>query len=119
MKSHDREAPKTTLETEGRSQLIRHEVIEMHLSGTNAVVPKALCEAATSHDLRDLKGYLVDLLLGAPVGAICQDCKALAMPLVENIVRDMEAEGSMGEAEDCRELLNRLARETGLNRGTS
>ena len=31
MKFHDREAPKTILETEGRSPLTRREVMEMHL----------------------------------------------------------------------------------------
>lgn len=32
--------------------------------------------------------------------------------------RDLEAEGWLDEAEDCRELRNRLAGETGLDRGT-
>ena len=43
------------------------------------------------------------------------------MPLAEVIIRDMaqdlEDEGLLGDAEDCRELLNCLARETGLDHG--
>lgn len=62
---------KPTLETERK-----YEMIEMRLSDTNAVVPKALCGAETSHDLRDLKSYLEDRLYEVPVGAVCQDCKA-------------------------------------------
>ena len=50
-----------------------------------------------------------------------RDCKAQAMPLAEAIIEDMaqdlEDEGRLGDAEDCRELLDRLARETGLDRG--
>ena len=95
----------------------RYEVVEMHLSDTNAVVPKALCGAATSHDLRDLKGYLEDRLNGAWVGTVCQECKALAIPLAEAILEDMaqdlEDEGRLGDTEDCRLLAVRLARETG------
>ena len=48
------------------------------------------------------------------------DCKALAMPLVkvilEDMAQDLEDEGRLGDAEDCHELLNGLARETGLDR---
>ena len=95
---------------------MRYEVIEMHLSDTYAVVPKALCGADTSHDLRDLKGYLEDRLHGASVGAVCQVCKALAMPLagkvVEDMAKDLEHEGWVGDAEDCRELAGTLLRVT-------
>ena len=94
--------------------------MEMHLSDTNAVVPKALCGAETSHDLRDLKGYLEDRLYGVPVGAVCQDCKVLAMPLAEDILEDMaedlEDEARLGEAEDCCKLAYTLAREMGQDR---
>ena len=65
--------------------------------------------------------YLEERLCGRPVGKVCQDCKALAMPLakviLEDMAQDIEDEGRLGNAEDCRELLNRLARETGLDRG--
>ncbi len=91
--------------------------MEMHLSDTDAVEAKALCGADTSYDLRDLKGYLEDRLNGAWVGAVCQECKALAMPLAEAILEDMaqdlEDEGRLGDAEDCRLLAERLAQETG------
>ena len=111
---------KMTPEIGRRNEAVRNEVIEMHLSDTNAVVAEALCGVASSYDLRDLKGYLVDLLQGAPVGAICQMCKALGMPLAEEILEDiaqnLEDEGRLGDAEDCRGLADRLARETGLDR---
>ena len=44
MKFHDREAPKTILETEGRFQLTGHEVLESHLLGAEAAEEKSLCE---------------------------------------------------------------------------
>ena len=43
MKFHDREAPKTILETEGRFQLTGHEVLESHLFGAEAAEEKSLC----------------------------------------------------------------------------
>lgn len=116
MRTHMTYNLKPTLETERR-----FEMMEMHLSDTNAVVPKAVCGAETSHDLRDLKGYLEDRLYEVPVGAVCQDCKALAMPLAEVILDDMaqdlEYDGRLGESEDCRQLASKLALETGENRG--
>ncbi len=65
--------------------------------------------------------YLEERLRGRPVGAVCQDCKVLAMPLAEDILEDMaedlEEDGLPGDAEDCRELLKRLVRESGPDRG--
>ena len=124
MTFHDREAPKTTLETEGRSQLIRHEVMEMHLFDENAPEEQSLCGGGTTRTERISvrEEYLDDLLYGNRPRAVCQDCKALSMPLAEVFIKDMarnrEDEGRLGEAEDYRELLKRLARETGLDRGT-
>ncbi len=78
----------------------RYEVIEMHLSDTNAVVPKALCGADTAHDLRDLRGYLEDRLYEVPLGTVFQDCKALAMPhaevILEAMTQDMEEDCLVG-----------------------
>ena len=66
--------------------------------------------------------YLEGRLDGHPVWTVCERCKALAMPLAEPFIeakaQDHEDEGRFGEAEDCRDLLKRLARETGLARGT-
>ncbi len=65
--------------------------------------------------------YLEERLRGRPVGTVCQDCKVLAMPLAEDILEDMaedlEEDGLPGDAENCRELLKRLVRESGLDRG--
>ena len=83
MKSHDREAPKTTLETEGRSPLIRHEVMEMHLS----VEEEALCGRGTTRtERKDVRYYLEERLDGSPIGTVCERCKALAMPLADPII---------------------------------
>ena len=65
--------------------------------------------------------YLEERLRGRPVGTLCERCRSLAMPLAGVILGDMaqdrEGEGRLGHAEDCRDLLNRLARETGPDRG--
>ena len=48
-------------------------------------------------------------------------CKAQAVPLAEVIIEgmaeDLEDEGRLGDAEDWRDLLSKLARETRLARG--
>ena len=98
-----------------------HEEETMHLFDANAAREKALCRKDSSSIERMSVGYyLEERLCGHPVGTVCQDCKTLAMPLAEAIIEDMaqalEYEGRLGDAEDCRELLNRLARESGLGR---
>ena len=120
MKLHDHETPRATLETEGMSPLIRHEVMEMHLFDESVVEEQALCGRGTTRTERmGVREYLEERLDGSPVGTVCQDCKALAMPLggvtIGDMAKDLEDEGRLGDAEDCRELLKRIARETGLD----
>lgn len=94
----------------------------MHLFDENQKEEKALCGADAPADCRrSVKGYLEDRLNRAGVGNVCQECKTRAMPLAEPILEKkaqrLEDEGRFGDAEDCRALLNRLARETGLDCG--
>ena len=91
--------------------------MEMHLFDTDATEEKALCGANTSaDDRRGVNGYLEDRLYGNSVGIVCERCKPLAVPFVLNLSRAPEAEGLLDEAEEYRELADRLARETGLDR---
>ena len=55
-------------------------------------------------------------MYGLWVGTICEGCKALAIPFAANLTRDLEAEGLMDEADEYRQLVDRLLRETGLGR---
>ena len=96
----------------------RIEVTDMHLFDENEAEEKPLCGADAPADYhRSVRYYLEDRLHEARVGNICPDCKALAMPLVEVILDEwgekFEGEGRLGDAEDCRELFKKLARETG------
>ena len=99
-----------------------NEVKEMHLFDSDAAEEKSLCgEESSSIERMSVEYYLEERLCGRPVGTVCERCKTLAMPLAEVVIIDkaleLEDEGRLGDAEDCRELLNRLARETGLDRG--
>ena len=105
---------KATMKTEGRFQLTRHEVFEMHLFDENAAAEQALCgKDATGTERRGVGGYLEDRLYCNWVGAICQDCKALAAPFTGKIINDLEADGRVEEADEYRLLAGTLARETG------
>ena len=98
-----------------RNAAVRNKVMEMHLFDVEAAEEKALCGEDSSPVERMSVGYyLEERLCGRPVGTVCQECKTLAMPLAEVILED---KGRLGDAEDCRELADRLARETGLDRG--
>lgn len=104
-----------------RHEAVRYEVMEMHLFDAEATEEKPLCgEDSSPVEQMSVDYYLEELLCGLPVGTVCDKCKALAMPLVEAIIEDMagdlEDEGRLGDAEDCRELLNTLAREMGMDR---
>ena len=108
--------------TGGRNAAVRNEVMEMHLFDAEAAEEKALCGEDSSPVERMSVGYyLEERLCGRPVGTVCQECKPLAMPLakviLEDMAQDLEDKGRLGDAEDCRELADRLARETGLDRG--
>ena len=108
--------PKLKIGTNGR-----YEMEAMHLMDTQADEEKALCGAnVPADDLTGVDNYMERRKDGLPVGTVCQDCKTLAMPIAEAIIEDMaqalEDEGRLGGAEDYRDLLNRLARETGQDR---
>ena len=109
--------PKLKTEANGR-----YEMETMHLFDTQADEEKALCGAnVPADDLTGVDDYVERRKDGLPVGTVCERCKTLAMPFAEAIIEDMaealEDEGRLGEAEDCRELLKRLAREKVLDRG--
>ena len=95
-------------------------VMEMHLFDDNAPVEEALCGVDTvGEESRSVRFYLEDRVRGPSVGNVCQECKALAVPLageiIEVAVEEHEAKGRFDVAEDYRELAQTLARETGQN----
>ncbi len=95
----------------------RYEVMEMHLFDGNARDEEALCGADSSAEGRMGVDYYLDCRRGgAPVGTVCEGCKALAVPFAENRVRDLEADGDADEAEEFRRIAGTLARETGQDR---
>ncbi len=99
-----------------------HEEETMHLFDAEAREEEALCKKdSPSIERMSVGYYLEERLCGLPVGTVCEDCKSLGIPLAEAIIEDMaqalEEEGRLGDAEDCRELLNRLAKESGPDRG--
>ncbi len=110
MKTLDNETMKVTLETNRR-----YDMIEMHLFDTDAREERALCGIDTSaDDRRGVNGYLDDRFYGHSFGTVCEGCKALVSPFVENVIREMEAEGLLDEADKYRQLADTLLRETGL-----
>ena len=93
----------------------RCEVMEMHLFDEYARRERALCGAASSADgRRSAICYLEDRLYGHSVGAICAGCKALVDPFAEDIIRDLEADGRLDEAQEYRRLAEMLLKETGV-----
>ena len=91
------------------------EVLEMHLFDIDAREEKALCGVDVSaDDRRGVDGYLEDRLYGVSVGAVCEGCKALAIPFAVNLIRDLKSEGLLDEAEEFHQLADILLRETGL-----
>ena len=122
MKLRHYETLKGTLENEGRLQLTTQEMFEMHLYDADAAEEMALCgEDSSPIERMSVAYYLEERLYGRPDGTVCQRCKTLAMPfaevIIQEMVQDLEDEGRLGDSEDCRDLLNRLERETGLDRG--
>lgn len=105
-----------------RHEAVRNEVIEMHLFDENAAKERARCGRNTTPTGRmGVREYVNDRLYGNRQRPVCQDCKALAMPLAEVIIEemaeDLEDEDRLADTEDCRELLNTLAREMEPDRG--
>ena len=122
MTTADNKTVKMNQGTGRRLEDVRTEVLEMHLFDADADEEKALCgEDSSPIELMSVGYYLEERLFRRPVGTVCERCKTLAMPLAEVIIEDMaedfEDEGRLGDEEDCRELLNTLAMETGLVRG--
>ena len=50
---------------------------------------------------------------GLEVGRVCESCKAFAPPFALRLSRDLEAEGTLDEAEEFRRLAETLLKETG------
>ena len=97
------------------------EVTGMDLFDENEAEEHARCGRDTTRTERmGVREYVNERLNGSRPRAVCPGCKALAMPLVEVILEDMarnfEDEGRLGDAEDCRALVRELARETGQDR---
>ena len=121
MKIRHCETLKATLETEGRFDMTKDEVFEMHLVDRNNRRERAICGVCAPDNKRMGMAYYLEMRKdGFGVGTVCQSCKALAMPLaaviLEDMAQDLEEDGWLGEAEDCRLLVDRLARETSLDR---
>ena len=94
----------------------RQEVIEMHLFDDDSAEEKVLCEVDAGVDyVRSAMCYLEDRLCGAWVGAVCEGCKALAIPFAVNLAQDLEAEGQLDRAAEYRELVETLMREAARN----
>ncbi len=86
--------------------------MDMHLFDEEATEERALCGAETSADYRrSVTGYLEDRLNEARVGTVCELCKGLAVPFAQAMAVDLEAEGFLGEAQDYRQLAEKLASE--------
>ena len=93
-------------------------MFEPHLFDENAAEEQAHCgKGATRTERIGVREFVKDRLYGCRPRAVCQDCEALAMPfaevIIEDMAQDLEDEGRLGDAEDCRELLNRLVRGDG------
>ena len=101
---------------------MRNKVMQMHLFDENAAKERARCRRNTTPTGRmGVREYVNYRLYANRYPAVCQDCEVLAMPLakviIEEMAEDLEDDGRLGDAEDYRELLNTLARETGPDRG--
>ena len=69
---------------------MRNEVIEMHLFDENAAKEMSFCrDNASPIDRMSVGYYLEERLCGRQVGAVCERCQVLAMPLAEEIIEDM------------------------------
>ena len=114
MKLSNCHTQKATMETEGRFQLTRHEVFEMHLFDEGAEEELVFCGKCTDEtERRGVGGYLEDRLDGNRVGTVCQDCKDRTAPFTRRIIDDLEADVRMEEANEYRLLADTLAKERG------
>ena len=95
-----------------------YEAMDMHLVNRSVGSEAPFCGAdASDNEWMGVDYYLEDRVHGPSVRNVCQKCKALAMPLVveiiESAIEEHEAEGRFDVAEDYWELGKRLAGETG------
>lgn len=60
-----------------------------------------------------MDGYLEDRLNEVGVGTVCEGCKRRAAPFALDWAGDLEAEGLPDEAQEYRELAERLLGESG------
>ena len=92
----------------------RRDVNEMHLVDRNTRRERALCGADGSDDERMGVAYYLEMRKdGFGVGTVCEGCKARGIPFAVNLAQDLEAEGLLDEAEEYRQLVHTLSRETG------
>ena len=82
---------------------------EQHLFDEDADSERAFCGADGSTEERVSVGYYMERRKnGLEVGSVCASCKAFAPPLALRLSRDLEAEGTLDEAEECRRLAGTL-----------
>ena len=92
----------------------RYELDDMHLFDENAVEENALCGANSSANQRMGVFYYLDMRKdGFGVRTVCEGCKAKTLPFPANLPQYLEAEGLVAEAEEYRQLAQRLLKETG------
>ena len=91
----------------------RCELEEMHLFDDDAREERALCGAGSSPVERmGVVYYLESRRGGAPVGTVCDECKALVVPFAESFADALETDGPADEAAEFRRLAGTLRRET-------
>ena len=91
----------------------RRDLYEIHLVDRNELEESPLCGAEAGDDERlGVVYYLEERQAESEVGTVCEECKGRSVPFAVDIARDLEAEGLLGEAEEYRELVGKLLRET-------
>ena len=86
---------------------------ELHLFDDDAREERALCGAGSSAEERMGVVYYLECRRGAaPVGTVCEECKALAAPFAESVADALETDGLADEAAESRRLAGTLRRET-------
>ena len=86
---------------------------ELHLFDDDARAEEALCGAGSSPVERmGIVYYLECRRGGAPVGTVCEECKALVVPFAESLAEDLETDGLLDEAAEFRRLASTLRRKT-------
>ncbi len=107
---------KRSTQIERRYEAVRNEVFEPHLFNDDAAEEKSYCgRDNTRVERMGVREYVNERLNASRPRAVCPECKALAMPLVEvnlnNMAEDFEDKGRLGDAEDCSNLFGTMSRE--------